>query len=369
MEIKSETKIANARPINKFWEVYRNNVKRETPLSETPLSQEKLYNLSNRDWATEFNFQDSHLGQEESTQLYKLLDEYQDVCSKGDHDLGKTTLVEHHINTEDARPIRQPLRRINPAQRPIVDQKIAEMLEQGVIVPSSSPWVSPVVIVAKKGPKDIQNPKDWRLCIDYRRLNDVTVKDQYPLPRCDESLEYLSGNKYFSALDLVSGYYQVPMSAESAEKTAFAVAGGSGLYQYTVISFGLCNAPSTYQRLMETVLRDLLYKELIVYIDDILLGANSFPQMLDRLRLVFDRLRYAGLKIKPQKCRLFLTKINFLGHTVSAEGISQDPAKVEVIKNWPTPTKATEIHSLVCPVITAASSKILPRLHDLCTNS
>ena len=110
------------------------------------------------------------------------------------------------------------------------------------------------------------------------------------------------------------------------------------------MSFGLCNAPSTYQRLMETVLRDLLYKELIVYIDDILLGANSFQQMLDRLKLVFDRLRYAGLKIKPQKCKLFLTKISFLGHMVSQEGISQDPEKVKVIKNWPIPTKAREIH-------------------------
>ena len=150
--------------------------------------------------------------------LCQLFEEFENTCSKDDMDLGRTTIIEHDINTGNAYPIRQPLRRLTPAQRPIVEQKIAEMLEQGIIVRSASPWCSPVVLVPKKGPKDIQNPKDWRLCIDYRKLNEATIFDPYPIPRCEETLEYLSGSKLFSSIDLTSRYYQLPMSKESAPK-------------------------------------------------------------------------------------------------------------------------------------------------------
>jgi hypothetical protein len=231
--------------------------------------------------------------------------------------------------------------------RPIVDQKIEEMLQQGIIVPSSSPWCSPVVLVPKKGPKDLQNPQDWRLCIDYRRLNDVTIADQYPLPRCDDMLEYLNGNKYFSSLDLVSGYHQLPIHPDSTAKTAFAVAGGSGLYEFLYLSFGLKSAPATFERMVETLFRSMLYKELVLYIDDLLIGAVDVPQMLERLRKVFTILQQAGLKIKPSKCKLFQTRIKFLGHMISEEGIQTDPDKIDAVRDWPTPKNAKEAHSFI----------------------
>ena len=300
-----------------------------------------------RDWKKEFNMHLIEISENDKIKLCDLFEEFETIISKDEMDLGLTTNIEHEINTGTTAPIRQPLRRLTPAQRPIVEQKIAEMLAQGIIVRSASPWCSPVVLVAKKGPQDVQNPKDWRLCIDYRRVNDCTLDSSaYPLPRCEETLEYLNGSKWFTSLDLLSGYYQVPMSRDSAPKTAWGIP-GSGLFEYRRLPFGLKGAPSTFQRLMEDTLRGLIFSDVVVYIDDLLIGASDIDHMILRLRKVLTRLKKANLKIKPEKCKLCLKKIKFLGHEVSEQGISTDPEKIKVVENWKTPETSGEVHSFL----------------------
>ena len=216
----------------------------------------------------------------EKQSLYELLCKYHTTFSKDSADIGHTNLVQHSINTRDAAPIRQPPRRLPLGKREIEEEEISNMLERGIIEPSSSAWASPVVLITKKDGTP-------RFCIDYRRLNDVTVKDAYPLPRVDDCIDALSGSKYFSSLDLNSGYWQVAMKPEDKDKTAFATT--MGLYQFTVLSFGLANAPSTFERLMENVLRGLQWVECLLYMDDIIVPSKTVSEGLSRLEHILQR--------------------------------------------------------------------------------
>ena len=181
--------------------------------------------------------------------------------------------------------------------------------------------------------------------MDYRELNKHTIKDSFPLPRIDESIDYLAGAKYFCTLDLAAGYWQVPLDDEAKLKSAFVVPGG--LFEFQVMPFGLCNAPSTFQRLMETVLAGLQWKIALIYLDDVIVFGSSVEEVVDRLQVIFTRLREAKLKLKPQKCHLFQREVLYLGHIVSERGVSTDPAKVEVVATWPTPTNVTEVRSFL----------------------
>ena len=279
-----------------------------------------------------------HLNDQEKSELECLLSKYSSVFSKSSEDIGRTSLVEHVINTGSAAPIRQPPRRLPLGKRAIEKEEVTKMLERGIIEPSSSAWASPVVLVTKKDGSP-------RFCIDYRRLNDVTIKDAYPLPRVDDCIDSLSGAKYFSSLDLNSGYWQVGMSDADKEKTAFATT--MGLYQFSVMSFGLANAPSTFERLMENVLRGLQWEECLLYMDDIVVPCSTVSEGLVRLEHILQRLRDANLKCKPSKCTLFQKEVKFLGHIVSETGISTDPAKIEAVQNWPTPKNAKEVKSFL----------------------
>jgi hypothetical protein len=207
-----------------------------------------------------------------------------------------------------------------------------------------------------------------RFCVDYRKLNNVTIKDAYPLPRIDDSLAQLSGMKYFSTLDLNAGYWQVEVASHDREKTAFTTR--KGLYSFKVMPFGLCNAPATFERLMETVLRGLQWQICLVYLDDIIVVGETVENMIENLTQVFDRLLAAGLKLKARKCSLFATQVEYLGHLVSQEWISTHPDKIKVVQNWEVPTNVSEVRSFLgfCSYyrqFVANFALIAKPLHDL----
>lgn len=181
------------------------------------------------------------------------------------------------------------------------------MLQQNIIQKSTSPWSSPVVLVKKKD-------GSIRFCIDYRKLNHITRKDVYPLPRIDDTLDTLSGAKWFTTLDLLSGYWQVEVAAEDKEKTAFV--NRDGLYEFNVMPFGLCNALATFQRLMDMVLSGLQWMHCLVYLDDVIIFSQDFQSHLAKLHQVFQRLQQAGLKVKPTKCVFFQKKYHSWAHSI-----------------------------------------------------
>ena len=224
-----------------------------------------------------------------------FLREFEDVFSENVV-AGNCNVVEHVINVQDSSPIKQVPRRIPIQMRGEVDKIIEEMRSRGVIEESQSPWVSPAVLVKKKD-------GSIRFCVDFRKLNAVTIKDLYPLPRIDDILDQLSGNSWFSTLDLKSGYWQLKIRSEDKIKTAFSI--GKGLWQFTVMPFGLCNAPATFERLIEEVLRDLISKICLVYLDDVIIYGKSFAEMMENLEKIFLRLRKINLKLNPKNVFFF----------------------------------------------------------------
>ncbi|KAI3370527.1 hypothetical protein L3Q82_025289 [Scortum barcoo] len=271
-------------------------------------------------------------------QLRELLDLFSDIFAAKDEDCTHTSLVQHNIDTGNAHPICLHPRRLPLTKRALAEQKIKEMVEAGIIEPSTSPWAAPVVLVKKKD-------DTWRFCVDYRLLNNVTRKDSYPLPRVDDALDCIAGSRWFSSLDLRSGYWQVELAPEARPKTAFSI--GQGLWQFKVMPFGLCNAPATFERLMERVLADIPRDRCVVYLDDLLAHAADFDSALANLRDVFFAIRKAGLRLHPRKCHLFRRETSFLGHVVSAAGVSTDPAKVTAVRNWPVPRNIGELRSFL----------------------
>lgn len=305
-------------------------VTRLTVESNVPTTNDSLRELHERSIMS--------LDAEQQRKLWTLLVENKSVFSSSSADLGRTSRHEHRIDTGEASPIKQTPRRLPYARRDEAEKLVREMLEQGVIKPSESPWCSPVVLVKKKDGK-------LRFCVDYRRLNEVTKKDSYPLPRIDLILEALAGSEWFATLDLQSGYWQVELEETAREKTAFSF--GQGLYEFNVMPFGLCNAPATFQRLMERVLSNIPYATCLVYLDDVLVHAKTFEELLDKLKLVFGRLQAAGLKLSPTKCDLCQKSVKYLGHVISTTGISPDPEKVVAVSDWPTPRSQRDVRSFI----------------------
>ncbi|KAK7877355.1 hypothetical protein WMY93_031928 [Mugilogobius chulae] len=281
---------------------------------------------------------DSPISEEQKAQLLQLLSCFSDVFSPPDHNSGRCSLVKHHIRTGDHPPVKQRAYRASPEKRAEIERQVARLLAEGLVEESYSPWASPVVLVKKKGGQ-------WRFCIDYRRLNAVTIKDSHPLPRVDDSLDALAGSLWFSTLDFSNGYWQVEVAEEDREKTAFTT--GRGLYQWRAMPMGLSNSPATFQRMMELVLRGLPWHICLVYLDDILVYSRTFEDHLSHLQEVLTRIQSAGLKLNSSKCHFVRDHVVFLGHVVSRDGLHPDPRNTEKVRTWPTPTTVSEVRAFV----------------------
>ena len=270
-------------------------------------------------------------------ELQTLIREYRDVFSLPKDPLGTAVGIEHKIDIENSPPIKIPPYKIAPHKLDAIRAEINEMIEKKVIVPSKSPYSSPIVMVPKK---DGSN----RMCIDYRKLNEVTVKDAYPLPRIGQTIDALQGAGVFSSLDLASGYWQIPVAPEDRHKTAFCTPDG-GLYECLKMPFGLTNAPPTFQRYMNDVFKEFLYQFVLIFLDDVLTYSKTPEEHLAHLRKVFQVLRMAGLKLKPKKCNLFQNEVHYLGHVINQKGIQPDPKKLEAIRTWERPKNVTQVRS------------------------
>jgi hypothetical protein len=280
-----------------------------------------------------------HLTESQQRQLKRLIIAKRALFADDPKKPGTTNRITHRINTGDEFPISLQPYRNSMKENEYIREEVNEMVKKGTVRPSQSPWAAPVILVKKKD-------GTMRFCVDYRKLNVITKKDNYPLPRVDESLNALGGSKYFSSMDLASGYWQIDMAEGDKEKTAFITR--DGLFEFNVMPFGLCNAPATFQRLMDMVMCGLKWKKCLVYFDDILVFTHgSFEQHLIDLAEVMDTLIAADLKAKATKCGFARREVGFLGHLVSTDGIKPDPAKVQVIKEWPPPTTLKNLRSFL----------------------
>ena len=289
----------------------------------------------------------TQLTPEQHGNVQTLLVENNDIFAWNDHMNGKTHVVAHEIDTGDALPLKQRPYRLSPEEDSIVAREVNDWLEQGIVVPSTSPWASPVVLVQKKplDPKDRQEKPKYRLCIDFRKINSLTKTDSFPLPIIQDALDGLGASQYFSIIDLRSAFLQLPLHPKDREKTAFVTK--QGLFEFTVLPFGLKNSPAVFQRLMHQVLRGLQGNICTVFLDDIIVYSTTWESHLHRLREVMDRLRHYNLRAHPDKCKLGTHELLYLGHIINAEGNQVDPNKVAAITKIQPPENTTEVRAFL----------------------
>ena len=278
------------------------------------------------------------LSERERIRLLDLLHEYEYCFHPAQLKAEKANGFKHPIDTGQSLPIRTNPRRVAPAEKAIIREQVADMLSSNVIEPSCSPWSSPVILVRKKD-------NSVRFCIDYRKLNKITIKDVYPLPRVDDVLESLAGSSFFSIIDLYKGYWQLPVRESDRKKTAFVAP--DGLFQFRQMPFGLTNAPASFQRLMDTVLAPLKWLTCLVYMDDIIVFSPNFDENIIRLRAVLQAWSDAGLILNPLKCFFAGPSDFYLGHKVCGEGVGPDPKKTEAILRFPSPCCTTTVRRFI----------------------
>lgn len=280
-----------------------------------------------------------NLEQKDHYEVFSLIDRFQSVFAKDDFDLGLFNgEITHKIDTGEARPIKQRLRRTPMGFENEEKKHIEQMLEQGIIQPSISEWASAPVLVRKKDGK-------LRFCIDYRALNKVTTKDAFPIPNIQDCMDTLGGNAFFSTLDMASGYWQILVDEKDRSKTAFTTK--YGLYEHVRLPFGLCNSPATFSRVIQQILRGLTWQECLAYLDDVIIFGSNMLSHTKNLSAVLARFEMYDLKLKPQKCALYQSEIKFLGKLVSTHGISAHPESTEIIKKWPVPKDIKQLESFL----------------------
>ncbi len=269
----------------------------------------------------------------------KILGDYEDIFLD-DLPVGvPVRSVQHHIELiPGAKPFARSQYRLSPVELEEVRKQVEYLLSKGLIAPSTSPWSAPILFTPKPD-------GSLRMCIDYRGLNKVTVRDKYPLPRTDELLDKVSKAKYFTKLDLRSGYWQIPVSPESRPMTAFTTR--YGLYEWNAMPFGLTNAPATFSRLMNNLLRPHLDDFVVVYLDDILIYSDSIEEHEQHVRVICEILKREGLSAKLSKCSFFKQQVEYLGHIVGSNQLKADPKKLGSVDVWPTPGNVGELRSFL----------------------
>lgn len=293
---------------------------------------------SNTKGSITFDFGVSPLPEEWKARITKKLNSIPEVFALSDLDYGHTTEVKHRIRLSDPTPFKQRARPIHPSDLEAVRLHLKELCDANIIRESESPFASPIVVVKKKNGA-------IRLCVDYRKLNSQTIKDAYALPNIEEAFASLTGSKWFSVMDLKSGYYQVEVEEEDKHKTAFVTP--IGFWEFNRMPQGVTNAPSTFQRVMEKCVGSMNLKEVLVFLDDLIMFSSTLEEHEDRLMRVLTRLKDFGLKLSPQKCHFFQTSVKYLGHVVSEKGVETDPGKIAALTSWPRPNNIKELKSFL----------------------
>lgn len=289
------------------------------------------------------NLRLQHCNKEEQNLIRDLCYNYRDIFYCENIPLSFTNEIKHKINLTEDKPIYTKSYRFPEIHKNEVKTQIDKMLSQGIIRPSTSPWSSPIWIVPKK--LDSSGKRKWRIVIDYRKLNEKTIDDKYPLPNITEILDKLGRANYFTTLDLASGFHQIEIDKQDIPKTAFSAL--NGLFEFERMPFGLKNAPSTFQRVMDNVLRGLNNEICMTYLDDIVIFSTSLQEHISRLKSVFDRLRNANLKIQLDKSEFLKKSVAYLGHIITPEGVKPNPDKISAIQNFPIPRTQKEIKSFL----------------------
>jgi hypothetical protein len=267
--------------------------------------------------------------------LIELVYEFRDIFTD---EPGFCQKVAHTINTGDHPPISVPPFREPLALRQLTKEYVANLLKKKLVRPSKSPWAAPVLIIPKK------ETGKWRFVVDYRKLNKIVPRDSFPLPRIDDSLALLGESEWFSVIDLVSGYWQIPVAEEDVHKTAFICS--EGLYEWIRLPMGLSNSPATFQQLMQEVIPPTVQASYaLVYMDEIIIHSKTFEDHITHLQDILDRLRDADLHIKPSKVRLARNEVHYLGHC--KEGTKPDPQVVESVVKMAPPTDISELRSFL----------------------
>lgn len=285
----------------------------------------------------------NHLTIEEKSKLFPIINSVKEVFHNPNNKLTCTTNVKCQIRTTDNYPVYQKSYPYPVAYKEEVEKQIEKLLTDGIIRQSRSPWNSPVWIVPKK--MDASGEKKFRLVIDYRKLNEKTISDTYPMPEISNILDQLGGNRYFTTLDLASGFHQIEMDPKDIEKTAFSI--NYGKYEFTRMSFGLKNAPAIFQRGMDDVLRKHIGKRCYVYMDDVVVFGKTLEEHLENLRIVLETLQQANLKVQLDKSEFLHNKIEFLGYIIAQEGIMPNKTKIEAIEKFPEPKSIKQLRGFL----------------------
>jgi len=276
--------------------------------------------------------------------LKNLVLEYIDIFRAPSQKLTCTSQVTHRIITDNVSPICKRPYRVPFHRQAVLKKEIQKLLDDGVIQESESPWSFPAILIEKR--KHPNEDVQYRLCIDYRELNNITKTDYFPLPNIHETIDQLAGSSLFSTMDLASGYFQVPLHPSDREKSAFSTPDNH--YEFTRMAMGLKNAPATWSRMMSHIFSKLNFKECLLYLDDIIVfSINDIDIHLERLRHVFDKMRASNLKFKPTKCHFLKKETEYLGHVIKEGGYTTNPEKTHIIQHYPVPKTVKEIRAFL----------------------